>query len=152
MATRFQVLDNILKTIQGIKGGEDYYSTVDEALFGDVNDSDFPGAQIFCGIFVPQYALGPSQVKAGRKRDLSTSLIVSVRAIIRSTPTKWMQDASNLMDDMASAIFEDPRRGLQGIPIDTIRMDFGQEIHDAQGLAAFMVNISVTWLSDSDSL
>lgn len=152
MATRFQVIDNIRKTLESIKGGENYYSTIDHVQLGDVSESDFAGSTIICGVFVSQYSLGPSQVKAGRKRDLNTALIVSIRAVIRSTPAKFEQDRSNLMDDIASAIFADPRRGVTGLPVDTVQMDFGQEFHSSDGFAGFLANIRVTWLSDSDSL
>jgi hypothetical protein len=154
MSTRADILKNIRETLEGIDSSKDdsFNTKVDAVESGDISSFDEVAYSIVLGVFVQGFNVGPSLTKSGRKRDLAMTLSVGIRAIIRSTVDDIEETMSDLMGDISQALFDDPRRGIDDLPVDTIQINFGQEFIDQAGggaLGNFIAVVQITWLGDS---
>lgn len=151
MSVRSDVFNNVCDSIRGIKGPDNFISTVDQVLKGDVQSGDFTGSSIFAGVYVSGYTVGPSLTKFDRKRDLQKVLLVNIHAVIKTKASTVEDDIAALQEDFEKAIFADPHRGRPDAVVDTAAMQFSAEtvqIDGAGALAEFVATVRVTWLGD----
>lgn len=154
-----QVFDKVVGLLETITETNGYRTTVQKVEEFDVSPIDEPSANIFLGVFIQSHGVDRNLTHLSHGIECPATLILGIRAGIRSSVAGIYSTKKDLMCDIKEALFSDFGLGFLGTPqavgalgtISVTRIGFqdgGVQTDAAAAYGSFLASFTVNWLED----